>query len=465
MAKLFADLFWVIVPFLIMLGVLIFVHEFGHFISAKLFRVKVLVFAFGLGPRIFFKKIGETEYGINLFPFGGLVQLFGDPTERDEKGLEKISPEEEKRALYAQSAWKRFIIFSGGSLMNIFLAFAVMPMVYWIGIERSYFEVAEPRVGAILAGSAAETAGIKPGDLILEINHKRIKDFKSLMVMEMLNANQELTYTIQRGSTIFEERIRLEATKDQHVGYSGIFLPGTEPVIGAVYKSSPAEKAGIIADDKILSVNGKEVHYWHELTGLIQASGGSAVELLVQRGEERVLVSVKPEYRAEDKKFLLGIELKEPRLFVRYGFVQGLGEGIKSTYHWGALTIITIGKLFKGQLSVKAVSGPVGIAGVTSQAAKLGISHFLLLLVIISINLGILNLIPIPPLDGAHILVLGIEAVIRRELNRKVKELIFQTTFFLLIGLMLIITFNDFIRYQEEIGDWFRELLRSFGIK
>jgi len=465
MAKLFADLFWVIVPFLIMLGVLIFFHEFGHFITAKLFRVKVLVFAFGLGPRIFFKKIGETEYGINLFPFGGLVQLFGDPTERDDNSLEKISPEEEKRALYAQSAWKRFIIFSAGSVMNIFLAFAVMPMVYWIGIERSYFEVAEPRVGAILAGSPAESAGIKPGDLVLEINHKRIKDFKSLVEVEILNANQELTYKIQRGNTVFEEKIRLEATKDQHIGYSGIFLPGTEPVIGAVYKNSPAEKAGIKAEDKILAVNGKEVHYWHELTGLIQASEGKTLELLVQRGEERVIISVKPEYRAEDKKFLLGIELKEPRVFVRYGFVEGLVQGVKSAYHWGALTIITIGKLFQGQLSLKAVSGPIGIAGVTSEAAKLGISHFLMLLVIISVNLGILNLIPIPPLDGAHILVLGIESIIRRELNRKVKEMIFQTTFFILIGLMLVITFNDFIRYQNEIGDWFRELLRSFGIK
>ena len=158
---------WVIIPFLIMLGFLIFVHEFGHFITAKIFKVKVLAFSFGFGPWLVHKKVGETEYGIKPFPIGGSVRLLGDPSEPDEETGKPLTPEDEKRALFAQAAWKKLIIFGAGSAMNVLIAFMIAPSVYWIGIEKSYFDVAEARVGAILPDSPADRAGIKPGDLVL----------------------------------------------------------------------------------------------------------------------------------------------------------------------------------------------------------------------------------------------------------------------------------------------------------
>jgi len=455
---------WVIVPFLIMLGFLVFVHEFGHFIAAKIFKVKVLVFAFGFGPWLAHKKIGETEYGIKPVPLGGYVRLFGDPTELDESD-EPITAEDEKRALYAQPAWKKLIIFAMGSILNIAVAFAVAPISYWIGIERSYFEVAEARVGTILPDSPAEKADIQPGDLVLEVNGKRVKNFQDMITNELLNPGREMTYQIQRGNSVIEKKIKLAESKAEKAGYSGIFIPGVEPMVGKTMPGSPADQAGIKPDDRILSINGQPVHYWHEMTGLIQQSQGQVLALEVERNQQKLIVNVQPKYNADEKRYLIGIEQKIPTVYVRYGLREGLSAGFEEAYYWSGLTIRVAGKLFSGQVSWKAMSGPVGIASLTSQAAKAGVARFILMLVIISVNLGIINLIPIPPLDGAHILVTLIESAIRRKLNKKVKEVIWQTTFFLLIGFMLLVTFNDFLRFQEPIMEWAKELLKSLGIK
>ncbi len=455
---------WVIVPFLIMLGVLVFIHEFGHFIAAKIFRVKVLVFAFGFGPWIVHKKIGETEYGIKPIPLGGYVRLFGDPSELDESD-EPVTPEDEQRALFAQPAWKKLIIFAMGAVLNIAVAFAVAPITYWVGIERSYFEVADARVGAILPGSPAEKAGVQPGDLVLQINGRKVKSFQEMITTELLNAGKEMTYTLQRGSSVLEEKIKLAATEGEKAGYSGIFIPGVEPLVGKPLPGGPAAQAGIKADDKVVSINGKEVHYWHEMTGMIQSSRGQPLVMELERAQQKLTVTVQPQYREDEKRYLIGIEQKMPTVFVRYGFWEGLKAGWYEAYYWAGLTVRTAGKLFSGQVSWKAMSGPVGIASLTSQAAKAGLSRFLMILVIISVNLGILNLIPIPPLDGAHILITLIESATRRKLNKKVKEVIFQSTFFLLLGFMLLVTFHDLSRFQEPIVEWAKELIKSIGIK
>jgi len=455
---------WAIIAFIIMIGVLVFVHESGHFIAAKIFRVKVLIFAFGFGPWLVHKKIGETDYGIKPIPIGGFVKLFGDPTEQDQSE-EKITPEDEKRALYAQSGWKRFIIFGAGSIMNIALAFAIAPSIYWLGIEKDYFDIASARVGAIIPDSPAQKAGIKPGDLILKINSRKVKNFQDMITTEMLNPNQEMVYEIQRGSSILFKKVHLGETPELKAGFSGIFLPGAQAVVGRVMQGSPADKAGIKPDDKVLSIDGHPIHYWHEMTGFIQASKGKSLELAIQSGSERLNLTLVPEYNAEARRYLVGIEQKIQTVFVRYGFFKGIEAGFGDAYYWMGLTFRTIGKLFSGEVSYKAMSGPVGIANIAGQAAQAGLAHFILLLVIISVNLGILNLIPIPPLDGGHILITAIETISRRKLNKQVKEAVFTVMFFLLIAFMILITFNDLLRISGSFSKAYGELLKSFGIK
>jgi len=446
---------WVIVPFIIMLGVLVFVHEFGHFITAKLFKVKVLVFAFGFGPWLLHKKVGDTDYGIKPVPLGGYVKLFGDPSEMDEESEEEVSEEDKKRALFAQSAWKKLVIFAAGSVMNIALAFAIAPISYWVGIERTYFEVAKPNVGTILPDSPAAQAGIKPGDAVLAINGKKIPTFQDLIATEMLNPGKVMDYTVQRGNSALNFQIKLGETKDEKAGYSGIFMPGMEPLIGAVQKGGPAEKAGLQPDDKILAIDGEAVHYWHEMTGFIQASQGRPVQFEVQRGGEKVSLEATPEYNPAEKRYMIGIEQKQPTVFVKYGFVEGLRQGWGRTVYWSGLTLRIVGKLFSGQVSPKTMSGPLGIAVLAGEAWRLGLSRFIDLLVIISVNLGILNLIPIPPLDGAHILITALEAVSRRRVPKRVKEGIFTFFFFVLIGFIIWVTFNDLRRMIPSIPEWF----------
>ena len=458
-------LLWVIVPFLIMLGVLIFVHELGHFVAAKIFKVKVLVFAFGFGPWLIHKKIGETDYGIKPIPLGGYVRLFGDPSEQEEETGEPVTPEDAKRALFAQATWKKMIIFGAGSLMNIALAFVIAPAVYWIGIEQPYTEVAAPSAGMVLPDSPADRAGIKPGDLVLRVNGKQLKNFQQMITMEMLNPEHEMTYQIQRGDSVFEKKVKLALSEAEGAGYSGIFLPGIPPVVGGILKGGAAAKAGLQPEDKVISVNGRPVGYWHEMTALVQQSQGRPLVVVVERDRRQISFNLTPEYRDEEKRYLIGIEQKIPEVFVRYGFLEGLQAGFGEAYYWAGLTVRVAGKLLSLQLSRKAISGPVGIAAITGAAAKAGISRFLLLLIIISVNLGIINLVPIPPLDGGHLVITLIEAITRRSMNKKVKEIIFQTTFLLMIAFMLFVTFNDLVRFQQPIADWLKELVKSFGIK
>ena len=450
----------VVVPFIIMLGILVFVHEFGHFITGKLLNVKVLHFAFGFGPWIIHKKIGETEYGIKPFPIGGSVRLLGDPTEAEDPELE-VAPGDEKRALFAQPVWKKLIIFGAGSIMNILLAFAVAPLSYWIGIERSYFEVAKANVGTLIPGSPAEQAGIKPGDAVVAINGRKVDNFQDMITTEMLNPGKEMAYSIQRGSSVLKKTLKLAETKDEAAGYSGIFLPGMEPLVGAVQPKTPAEKAGVKPDDKILAIDGQPIHYWHEMTGYIQASKGKPLDFEIQRGTGKLTLSISPEYLEREKRYVVGIEQKIPTVFVRYGFIEGCRAGFGDAYYWAGLTVRIIGKLFSGQVSPKAMSGPLGIAALAGQAWQAGISRFIVLIVIISVNLGILNLIPIPPLDGAHILIVVIEAVTRRALPKQVKEYIFSFFFFLLIGFMVYVTFNDLARLKDPITGWFQQFQKS----
>ncbi len=464
LVKLYELIVYIIIPFVIILGILVLVHEVGHFITAKLSGIKVNEFAMGLGPALLKRKIGETEFSLRAFPLGGYVKVLGDPSEMEDPDTE-VPPEEMHRALFKKPVWKRLIFYTAGSFMNVALAFAAAPFIYIIGIEKAYYnELAPCDIGYIEPGSPADTAGLFPGDRVISINGKPVPDFRELRMTEALNPREVLTYEVRRGDTVLVRDIELEVSERERIGYSGILEPMYGATIGTVIEGYPADLAGIKPGDRVLSINGEPVSYWHELTTLIKASGGDTISMVVLRDGHELAFEIEPRYYEEYDKFMVGIGYFEHTVLVRHGLIESVEAGLDELTEMTVLILVTVKKLFSFKLSIKAVTGPAGIAGITGAAAHQGLSHLVWLLALISINLAIINMLPIPPFDGAHFFITGIEGIIRREMKMKWKELIFRVGFSLLIALMVLITVNDFIRFKDPIVQWFREIARGLGI-
>ncbi len=429
--------------FLIALGVLIFVHELGHFILAKRQGVKVEEFSLGFGPRIIGVRKGETDYRISALPLGGYVKMLGEDPD-DEKGAD------DQRSFAKKSVWQRVKIVAAGPLMNLVFSLAVMPLVFFIGRSEPVFLREKPVVPGVRSESPAEMAGLRKNDLILAIDGKQVKDWEDVLNKFILSPNGHLNLTIERGSKTFDQDVAVTEMPEIRGGYVGIepmlFL-GNEAVIDNVAPGGPAETAGIKKGDRVISVNGRPVGDWLGLSELVSKSGGEETRLEVMRGEEKLSLTVKPLYNEEAKRWLIGIVKDRqsglPMEIVRLGLFDSIVEGTKENVKLVGLTFTVLGRLFTGGISYKVLGGPVIIAKASAAAAASGISNFLYFLAFLSLQLSIINILPIPVLDGGHLLFFGIEAVRRKPLSVKVRQYATQAGFFLLIGFMLLVTWND----------------------
>jgi regulator of sigma E protease len=351
-----------VLPFVVVLGILIFFHELGHFLVAKYFGVKVLKFSLGFGLKLVGRKIGETEYLISSIPLGGYVKLLGE----DGNDTESVPPEEAHKAFNNQHVMKRMAIVGAGPLFNLFLA-----LVLFCG------------------------------------------------------------FSVFSGSYILT------------------------PEIGQVRKDSPAYKAGLMKGDIISSVQGDPVKRWQEIKEYIQNSAGKALEITVRRGKELLTVTVVPEQGVE--KNLFGEEVKSAFIGIvasgRYekvelGVWEAMAEGFLKTWEVTKLTCLTIIKLFQGVVSIRTLGGPIMIGQLTGQAAQEGFSYLIPLLAVISINLGILNLLPVPILDGGLIIFLLIELIIGKPISLKKRDVAQKVGLFLLAVLIVVVTVNDLSRIE-----------------
>lgn len=426
-----------ILSFIIVLGLLVLIHELGHFLVAKKLGVKVEKFSIGFGPKLVGFKRGETEYLISVFPLGGYVKMMGEePSEETE-----IDP----RGYSAQPVLHRMAIIIAGPCMNLALTFLLLPIVFMMGVNVPAFLDDEARVGWVMKDSPAMEEGVLPGDIIRDIDGKTVETWEDATIIFVSNPGIKLSMSIERNGTLINKNIVPKTSDSDGGGLSGI-IPPRVPVFGGIKVGFPADKAGLKKGDIVTAINEKAVTHWVEMSNFIRESGGEKISLTVKRGDENISVELTPALDEASKKYVIGVGYGETTKLKKFGFSESIREGVNKGLDLTYLTFDVLKKLVTGQLSIATLGGPIMIAQATGAAASAGFAEVIFLMAFISLQLGIMNLLPIPVLDGGHVFFLLSELALRKPLSIKTREMAQQIGFVLLILLMVIVSFNDIKR-------------------
>jgi regulator of sigma E protease len=432
--------------FLLILGVLVFVHELGHFLAARRIGVRVLTFSLGFGPKLLKTRRGDTEYCISALPLGGYVKMAGETADEPRTG----APDE----FLSKTKWQRFQVLIMGPVMNLLLAVVVMAIVLSQGIEVPVFLDDPPVIGVVTPGSPAERAGIQPGDRIMTVAGRAIETWEDLEFNIGMRPDRDVPITFVRGGQTLETNVRPVAEGRFEIGLIGI-APDMIPVVLLVQPDRPAERAGIQLGDELLAVNGDhDVVRTEDLLKIVEKNEGRPLGITLRRAGREFELSVTPEAQPEGPR--IGLTLGEPTKLVQLGPADALVESVKRNYQMSGMIFQTLGGLFTGETSVRQLQGPVGIAQISGQAARAGWITLLSTLAIISLNLGLLNLLPVPILDGGHILIMGLEGIARRDFSMQAKEKMLLAGFVVLMMLMVTVIYNDLTRISsvERLMPW-----------
>jgi regulator of sigma E protease len=429
---------------IVMLGILVFVHELGHFCVAKFCGVKVLKFSLGFGPRLVSRQWGETEYMICAIPLGGYVQMLGEGGGEQGEASE-IDPAEEHRSFAKKSISRRMAIVAAGPVMNLVLPFMVLPLAYLVGINLPVYLDNPPCIGYVLPDSEAASAGFLKGDCIVRISGINVPTWTDTGPALVNSAGEPIVFTFDRNGqqkelTIAPENGALEGL--QSIG----LLPAQEPVVGAVAPAMPASEAGLKEGDRILAVGEHKIVSWYELKGAIQTSEGQPTKVVVERNGKSMTVTVVPRKVDGDDNYLIGIGPDQETTFKRFPFGEAVSAGARRSVELIDLTLVFIQKLFAGHVSTSNIGGPITVVQIAGQAAQTNLSSILSVLAFLSIQLGILNLLPIPILDGGHLFFYTFELVFRRPLSLRAREWAQQLGLIMLILLMVLAFYNDIVR-------------------
>jgi regulator of sigma E protease len=434
-----------LLAFLFVLGVLIFVHELGHFLAARRVGVRVLTFSLGFGPKIAKVRRGDTEYCISVIPLGGYVKMAGENPDDPRTGR----PDE----FLSKTKWERFQILIMGPAMNIILAVVVMAIVLAQGADVPIYQDQPPVVGAVAPGSPAERAGIQRGDRILTVAGDEVDTWDDLFLAVGTRPDREVVLTLLRNGERQSVSLRTESETRFEIGNIGV-LPDINPIVLSVIAGRPAEKAGLKAGDVVLAVNGERMVTRTQFIEAISRNGEREIELTVEREEQQLRIRATP-YKEGDRG-MLGLYVTEPTRSFTPGPLEAIQLSVKRNIEFGGLIFKTLGGLFVGETSPRQLMGPVAIAQLSGESAQAGWIALFTLMASISLNLGLLNLLPIPVLDGGHILIMALEGVARRDFSMAVKEKMLLAGFVLLMMLMVTVIYNDLTRISwiERLMPW-----------
>lgn len=446
-----------IIYFVITIGILVFIHEFGHFAAAKLSGMRADVFAIGFGKRLFgwnrktgftfgelpkdFDGEGHTDYRLSLLPLGGYVKIAGMIDESMDTDF--VEKEPQPYEFRAKPVWAKIFVITAGVLMNLFLVW----IIFW---GANFFQgkpiTPTTTIAFVEDGSPAQLSGFVAGDKILSINGKQVNNWEELRAQIFINTlGENLNVTLERNGAIKNLSIERKLIPDDESKSLYLLPQGIKPGIGDVLKDSPAEKSGLKPGDIMLSLNGIPLYSPKQTTELISANTGREIQLVVKRKDEELNISVTP---GDDSKIgvAIGPVFLGKTKMQTYGAFASIYYGWKDIEKMTALTFQMVGKVFSGNIEVgKAFGGPIKIAQIAAKSADSGISSFLYFLALLSLSLAILNIMPFPVLDGGHLVMIIIEAIIRREIPVKIKVALQNTGFVILLLLMAFIIYNDII--------------------
>lgn len=436
-----------IVSVVVVLGIMILVHEFGHFAAAKLLGVRVEVFSIGFGKRLIGFRRGETDYRISILPFlGGYVKMSGENPMDVRTG--------DQREFLSHPRWHRFIIAFAGPFMNIVLAVVLLTGVYMVHYEHPQYLDEPANIGYVIEGSPAEKAGIQPGDRIVRIDGIQNPTWKQVIPKVLLSPNQSLEVAIQRGNEIVTKSIVPQATGQDEVGSAG-WVEENPVLVAKVEPGMPAEKAGIRAGDIIVALNQQPIRSIEGLFAYFELNRDKPVEVTAMRDGKQLEFNATPVYSdvGGKSRYRLGFVASERQSVERLPFTAAFTESLSTNREYSKLILVLVEKMVQRKVSMRQISGPIGIAQASGEAAQQpGWTPLLQLMAIISLNLGIFNLFPIPIMDGGVILLLAVESIMRRDISLRIKERIYQAAFVFLVLFAVMVIYNDLAKVVPGLG-------------
>jgi len=434
------DLRW----FILVLGVLIFVHELGHFLAARRIGVRVLTFSLGFGPKLLKFRRGDTEYCVSAIPLGGYVKMAGENPEDARTGASD--------EFLSKNKWQRFQVLIMGPVMNLALALVVMAFVLYQGADVPAFTQQQVVVGTVAADSPAQKSGILPGDHIIQVGSVAVDTWEEFGLETVTKANRPVKLTIIRAGKTIEVEVVPTAVGKYEEGVTGV-IPPLRPQVASVQPGEPAETAGLRGGDVILAVNAEKPIVHARVIEIIRANENKPLQFEIQRDGSTLTIPITPLKFGDSVR--IGAQIRELEVrIIQPNLLEAFKLSAQRNYDWAKLIVRTLAGLFTRDTPVKQLMGPVAIAGLSGEAAQAGWIQLFSLMAMISLNLGLLNLMPIPVLDGGHITILALEGLSRRDFSMKVKEKMLLGGFVLLLMLMVTVIYNDLARIQ-----WIQKLI------
>ena len=450
------DTLWVLLQkawwFLVVLGVLVAFHELGHFLAARWVGVKVLKFSIGFGPKLFGRQVGETEYLLSAIPLGGYVKMFGE-----EEG-EATTTEDRRRSFAHQKLSGKFLIVAAGPGFNFILAYLIF--AGWLSTGTPLFVPTfhdlSADIEALVPTSPAATAGMEVGDRVIRVNGKDISTKTELLDIVSKSKGQAIALDVQRGSQVKSLTVTpIPLAADTAAGEDPLYTIGVEetpPLVTSVMHGSPASTAGFQPGDRVAAIEGQTIYTWAQMTTQVKEHPQQALRIEVLRDGKRVPLTVTPsaEKVTTNGQTIeigkIGISGPGRSLMRSTNSAEAVYQGLEATWGWTELTAVGLYKMIVGDISSKNIGGPLTIANISGEAASQGASSVVFLIAILSINLGVLNLLPIPILDGGHLLFFMIEGILRKPLGERQREVAQQVGLVLLVCVMIFAFWNDLER-------------------